>query len=105
MSANGPIWHLNPLVKLHWRDWGGDAVVLESTSGQTHQLDRLTAAVVAAFEESPATSADLCARLVDDLVDDLTDDLGDVDAAQLQASIAPILDRLALMGWLRPALP
>lgn len=97
MSADDLIWHLNPLLKLHWRDWGGDAVVLESTSGQTHQLDRLTAAVVAAFEESPATSADLCARLANDLTD--------VDAVQLQASISPIIDRLALMGWLRPALP
>ena len=97
MSANDQVWHLNPLVRLHWRDWGGDAVVLESSSGQTHQLDRLTAAVVAAFEESPATSADLCARLVADLTD--------VDAAQLQASMSPIIDRLALMGWLRPRLP
>lgn len=97
MSADDLIWHLNPLLKLHWRDWGGDAVVLESTSGQTHQLDRLTAAVVAAFEESPATSADLCARLATDL--------SDVDAVQLQALILPIIDRLALMGWLRPALP
>ena len=97
MSADDLVWHLNPLLKLHWRDWGGDAVVLESTSGQTHQLDRLTAAVVAAFEESPATSTDLCARLAADL--------SDVDGAQLQASISPIIDRLALMGWLRPALP
>ena len=97
MNADNPIWHLNPLLQLHWRDWGGDAVVLESTSGQTHQLDRLSAAVVIAFQESPATVQSLSTRLTADLLD--------IDTTQLQASLLPIIERLALMGWLRPAAP
>ena len=92
-----PVWRLNPLVALDWRDWGGDAVVYEACSGQTHQLDPLTAAVVARLAVQPESRAGLCAYLED------TIDASERD--QLGATLLGVIDRLQSMGWLQTTSP
>lgn len=41
---------INPLVKLHWRQFDDDWVVFESLSGQTHQMVPMSAAILMSFE-------------------------------------------------------
>ena len=97
LTTPEPVWRLNPLVALHWRDWGGDAVVYEACSGQTHKLDPLTAAVVARLADQPESTAGLCTYLDD------TVDAGERD--QLSATLLGVLDRLHTMGWLQTTRP
>ena len=47
-------WQINALVTLHWRDWNGEWVVFDVGSGQTHQMDTLTATVLMLLEVAPA---------------------------------------------------
>lgn len=97
MSAPDAVWRLNPLVSLHWRDWGGDAIVYEASSGQTHQFDRLTAAVVARLEQQPAS--------VEGLRQYLADAVDDTEQAQLPEALEAIVGRLVILGWLQPFHP
>ncbi|WP_088283334.1 HPr-rel-A system PqqD family peptide chaperone [Ideonella sp. A 288] len=97
MSAPDAVWRLNPLVSLQWRDWGGDAVVYEASSGQTHQLDRLTAAVVAHLEQQPAS--------VEALRLDLADAVDGTEQAQLPEALNVIVGRLVVLGWLQAGTP
>lgn len=92
-QARDPKWSLNPLLRLQWRDWGGDTVVYDATSGQTHQFDRLTAAVVACIAERPWSVEALCRHL--------SDAVGDESDSQLVEVMAQVVDRLQVMGWLR----
>ncbi len=62
-------WGLPQGVRLHRKTWadGGDVVVYNELSGQTHFLDPLSAAVLSEIERQPATAAALAARLAADL--------------------------------------
>ena len=90
-------WRLNPVVRLHWRDWGGDSVVLEERSGRIVQFDPLSAAVMACIE---AGVTDL-----DTLGSQIAGDLGTVANAELIDSLCTVLERLLRLGWIEPASP
>jgi len=47
------LFRLNPAVGLHWRHWDSDWVVFDVASGNTHQLDELTACALLCLEEGP----------------------------------------------------
>lgn len=101
MTDAGPSiasWRLNPVIRLHWRDWGGDSVVFEELSGQTLQFDPLSAAVMACIETG-VTDLPMLSRL-------LADDLGTVADGPLVDSLCTVLERLNRLGWIEPeALP
>jgi PqqD family protein of HPr-rel-A system len=46
-------FRLNPAIGLHWRHWNFEWVVFDVASGNTHQLDELTACALLCLEEAP----------------------------------------------------
>ena len=86
---------LNPLIQLHWRQLDDDWVVFEVLSGQTHQIDKVTAAVLMSFEAGTALSSVellvLLAREFNVIVDNAS-----------AAPIASVLDRLSALGLIQP---
>ena len=48
-----PLLRLNPAVDLHWRHWDPDWVVFDVASGNTHQMDGLTACALLCLEAGP----------------------------------------------------
>ena len=56
---------LSPGVALHWRHWDHEFVVFDEGSGQTHQLDALTACALLCIEDGVADSDALAARLAE----------------------------------------
>ena len=47
------LFQINPAVGLHWRHWDPDWIVFDEASGNTHQLDELTACALLCLEEGP----------------------------------------------------
>lgn len=95
MVESGPSivsWRLNPVIRLHWRDWGGDSVVFEELSGQTLQFDPLSAAVMACIETG-VTDLPSLGQL-------LAEDLGTVADGTLIDSLCTVLERLSRLGWI-----
>ena len=45
MALGQAVYRLNPMVQLHWRQFGDDWVLFEALSGQTHQMAGVTVAV------------------------------------------------------------
>jgi hypothetical protein len=100
MVAAGPsitAWRLNPAIRLHWRDWGGDSVVFEELSGRTLQFDPLSAAAMACIE-SGVTDLSTLGNM-------LADDLGTVADGPFVESLCTVLERLIRLGWIEPAPP
>jgi len=60
-------WQINALVTLHWRDWNGEWVAFDVGSGQTHQMDTLTATVLMLLETTPASQFELAMLTADAL--------------------------------------
>jgi len=87
-------WRLNPAIRLSWRDWGAESVVIEVRSGQTLVFDPLSAAVMACIE---AGAAD-----IDTLMAAICADLGDVEPATLTDTLCTALERLNKLGWIEP---
>ena len=89
------VYKLNPLIQLHWRQLDDDWLIFEVLSGQTHQIDKLTAAVLMCFEGSTALSfAELLVVLAREF-DITVDDAG-------APPIASVLDRLSALGLITP---
>ena len=88
-------YKLNPLIQLHWRQLDDDWLIFEVLSGQTHQIDKVTAAVLMCFEASTALSfAELLVVLAREF---------DITVADAGASvIASVVDRLAALGLITP---
>ena len=61
-------WRLNGLTSLHWRCWHEEWAVFDVGSGQTHQMDTLTAVVLTTVEASSLNTSELMSRLADDLL-------------------------------------
>jgi hypothetical protein len=61
-------WRLNALASLHWRDWDGKWVVFDEGSGQTHQMDTLTATALMVIDTVPIPFCELESRIADSLV-------------------------------------
>ena len=88
-------YNLNPLIQLHWRQIDDDWLIFEVLSGQTHLIDKLTAAVLMCFEASTVLSfAELLLVLAREF-DITVDDAG-------APPIASVLDRLAALGLITP---
>lgn len=96
-GPNITAWRLNRTAEWHWRDWGGDSVVIEVRSGQTLQFDPLSAAVMACIEAGATDMPTLFAAL--------GEDLGKVDDAELSGSLCLVVERLLRLGWIDPVLP
>ena len=60
-------WQINALVTLHWRDWDGEWVAFDVGSGQTHQMDTLTATVLMLLETAPSSQLELALLTADAL--------------------------------------
>ncbi len=89
------LWRLNPLISLHWREWGDDdSVVFEARSGQLFQFDALSAALMACFEEQP--------RAVDEVTGLLAADLAATVDAEFHDTVAAIVQQFRRLGWLEP---
>lgn len=82
------------IVDLHWRDWGETSVVLESRSGQIHECDPLSAAVMACVEDNPASAAEIARVLASDVTLE-----ADVEFEQ---QVADILQHFLQLGWIEP---
>jgi hypothetical protein len=90
-------WVINPLVLLHWRGWGVEAVAFEQVSGEMAVFDALEAAVIACFESGP--------RGLQSLTEDLSVDLGLAPDAHLRARLQAIIEDFVARGWLQPTEP
>lgn len=97
VGPNIAAWRLNRTAEWHWRDWGGDSVVIEVRSGQTLQFDPLSAAVMACIEAGATDMPSLGAAL--------GEDLGAVADAELSGSLCLVVERLSRLGWIEPVLP
>ena len=87
----------NPLIELHWRDWGDDSVVLEACSGQLFQFDALSAALMACFEEGP--------QAFDSVLAALSSDLGVAAAVaddEFRDTVRAVVAEFQKLGWLEP---
>lgn len=84
---------VNPLVELHWHDWGEDSVVLEARSGQLFEFDALSAALMAYYESGLQTEAEVLAEL--------KADLGTVDD-ELVDTVRSLVQEFRRLGWLEP---
>lgn len=60
-------WQLSALVSLHWRCWDDEFVVFDAGSGQTHQLDALTASTLMMLELAASSLDELTTRVADEL--------------------------------------
>ena len=90
-------WQLNALVSLHWRCWDSDWVVFDVGSGQTHQLDGLTALSLMSVEESPIALEELQERVSEEML--LPND------RDLHATLSDILQRLSAVGLIESTGP
>lgn len=90
-------WAINPLVRLHWRGWGHEAVAYEAVSGEMAVLDALEAAVAGCFESGP--------RDLQSLTEELAADMGLAPDADLTARLRAIIEDFVARGWLQPAEP
>jgi PqqD family protein of HPr-rel-A system len=57
------ILRLGTLVSLHWRNWDDEWVVFDSGSGQTHNVDHLSAAILTLIETGAITERELLSQL------------------------------------------
>ncbi len=87
-------WCLNPVIRLRWRDWGGDSVVFEARSGDTLLFDPFSAAVMACIEDGLSDRDALAAALAGDLGTE-------VDGPFMDA-LCTVLERLSKLGWIEP---
>ena len=90
------VYKLNPLTQLHWRQLDGDWLIFEVLSGQTHQIDKVTAAVLMSFEAGEALSFAELLLVLGDEFSVIVDGAG-------AAPIASVLDRLSALGLIQPS--
>ena len=60
-------WQLNGLVLLHWRHWDVQWVAFDVGSGQTYQMDTLSAVTLLLLENSPADTQELATLAAEEL--------------------------------------
>lgn len=87
-------WRTNPLIELHWRDWGDDSVVFEARSGQLFHFDPLGAALMACFEAGP--------RALDGVLAELAGDLGVPPEGEFADTVHALVQEFRRLGWLEP---
>ena len=60
-------WQLRSLVELHWHRWDDEWVAFDVGSGQTHQMDTLSAVTLLFLENSPADAQELATQVAKEL--------------------------------------
>lgn len=91
------LWRLQPARRLHWRDWGGDSVVYDESSGETHQFSPLAAAAMAWLEERPHSAIGLTGAIATDLGSAVDD--------ELHAAVTASLEQFLEIDWIEPLNP
>ena len=61
-------WQLNAMASLNWRCWNDEWAVFDLSSGQTHQMDTLTAVTLMMLEAAPANLCGLASRVSEELL-------------------------------------
>ena len=56
------------MASLKWRGWNDEWAVFDVGSGQTHQMDTLTAATLMIIECAPANTGDILSQVSGDFV-------------------------------------
>jgi PqqD family protein of HPr-rel-A system len=92
MNENAPLLRLAEDLRLAWRSWDGEIVLLNEASGDTHRLDVFASAAFEALLQGPTEHATLLGQL--------GEDLGVTDKARLEASLAAALSQFAQLGLL-----
>lgn len=92
------VWHLNALASLHWRCWDDEWAVFDVGSGQTHQMDTLTAVTLMMVEAVPVVDfPGLVSRVAEELL---------IPGSQaLSDALSAILERLAAAGLIESKVP
>lgn len=85
-------WRLNSLVAIHWRCWSDEWAVFDVGSGQTHQMDTLTAVTLMVIEAGAIDLPELLALVASEL--QLTND------SQLSIAVTDVLKSLTDIGVL-----
>lgn len=85
-------WCVHPQAALHWRQIDGEWLIYENSTGVTHMIDHLSAAVLTCFE----SCADLA---MPELLDQLNTDLA-LDATPDQ--VATAVRQFCAIGLLLP---
>jgi len=62
-----PAWHAPWVGSLHWREWEGEAVVYQPSSGKTHYLNPLGACVLEVAHAFPGTTETIAERVIEAL--------------------------------------
>ena len=89
-------WHLNVLASLHWRCWNNEWAVFDVGSGQTHQMDTLTAVTLMMIDTSPVHFPELLCRVAEELL---------IPCDQtLSAALSGVLQGLVATGLIETAI-
>jgi len=78
------------MASLRWRRWNDEWVVFDIGSGQTHQMDTLTAATLMIVEAAPARMSDLLSKI--------SEDFSVPSDSMLSNVLSSILTRLEITG-------
>lgn len=62
-SMNEPMWKVPDSLRISIAEWGENAVVYQSVSGETHQLNALLVETLKLFQSGPLTLEALIDRL------------------------------------------
>ncbi|MDO8263481.1 MAG: HPr-rel-A system PqqD family peptide chaperone [Gallionella sp.] len=89
-------WHLNPLASLHWRCWNNEWAVFDVGSGQTHQMDTLTAVTLMMVVSTPVYLPELVSRVAEELLIPVDQDMS--------AALSGVLERLVAAGLIQTAI-
>jgi PqqD family protein of HPr-rel-A system len=90
-------WHLNTLASLHWRCWDDEWAVFDVGSGQTHQMDTLTAVTLMVVGDAPVALAELASRVAAELLV--------ANNQELLDTLNGVLHRLVTAGLIESAVP
>lgn len=90
-------WHLNALTSLHWRCWNDEWAVFDVGSGQTHQLDTLTAVTLMMIETAVLDHSELMSGVAKELL--IPTD------AELSDALNGVLERLVTAGLIESVVP
>ncbi|MHB1198049.1 MAG: HPr-rel-A system PqqD family peptide chaperone [Polaromonas sp.] len=88
---------MNELACLHWRCWNDEWAVFDAGSGQTHQMDTLTAVTLMMIEAAVLDHCELVSRVAQEL-------LIPIDA-ELPDALKGVLERLVTAGLIEPVAP
>lgn len=90
-------WHLNALTSLHWRCWNDEWAVFDVGSGQTHQLDTLTAVTLMTIEPAAINHSELVSCIAQELLIPNKTELSD--------ALNGVLERLVNAGLIESVEP